>query len=44
MIKDNYAPLIEEYQLVLTKKICDAINLSLKNKEIINLILWILII
>ena len=36
MITENYAPLVEEYHLLLTKKVCDAINESLrKNTTII---------
>ena len=37
MIKDNYAPLVEEYHLIMCKKICNAINKSIVNKEIVYL-------
>ena len=37
MIKDNYAPLVEEYHLIMCKKICNAINKSILNNEIIYL-------
>ena len=37
MIKDNYAPLVEEYHLIMCKKICNAINKSIVNNEIVYL-------
>ena len=37
MIKDNYAPLVEEYHLIMCKKICNAINKSIMNNEIVYL-------
>ena len=37
MINENYPPLVEEYHLLLTKKICNAINESLRTNNIIML-------
>ena len=35
MIKNNYAPLIEEHHLILTKKLCNAINESIQTKKLV---------
>lgn len=37
MINQNYAPLVEEQHLILTKKICNAINESIEQSKIIYL-------
>lgn len=35
MIKNNYGPLIEEHHLILTKKLCNAINESIQTKKLV---------
>ena len=37
MIKLNYAPLVDEQHLILCKRLCNAINLSIEMNEIIKL-------
>ena len=37
MIVNDYEPLIKENHLILTKKICNAINLSIKENKLIYL-------
>ena len=37
MIKLNYAPLVEEQHVILCKKLCNAINQSINEKQIVNL-------
>jgi inositol oxygenase len=37
MIKENYSPLVDEQHLIMTKKICNAINQSIKTGNIIQL-------
>jgi len=37
MIKLNYAPLVEEQHVILCKKLCNAVNESINEKQIVNL-------
>ena len=37
MIKENYSPLVDEQHLIMTKKICNAINQSIKTGNIVQL-------
>ena len=38
MIKLNYAPLVEEQHVILCKKLCNAVNESINEKQIVNLV------